>query len=263
MVMDVSSSRPRGIWVCSALVVAIGLGSAMPAGADERPFVYTYQATTQPAGAREYEQWVTWKTNKDDDSKYDKIEFRHELEFGLTDRLTLDLYLSDWNYEDGRSVDDDGTDWTNVAASLRYNVLHPNEAPIGLTLYNEIKAGDEKLAYEGIVIVQKNFGPFIAAYNFVFEPEWEGDRLEEDKLELKNTAGLSYQVSPSFLVGAEMVHEIEYEDWAEWTDHVVYVGPNASYRSKGWWVTAAPLFQVTDVEDEANFQVRMIVGIDF
>jgi hypothetical protein len=60
----------------------------------------------------------------------------------------------------------------------------------------------------------------------------------------------------------ELVHQIEVEDWSKWSDHAVYSGPNLSYRTPRWWITATSLFQVTDVEEEAD-QLRLIFGIEF
>lgn len=231
--------------------------------ASDRLFTFTYEATTQPKGAVEYEQWVTWKTDKDVDSTFDRIDFRHELEFGITDNFQLGIYLSDWRYEGGRSVDNDGASWRNVAVEGILNFTSPTTDLLGLALYGEVKLGDELLVLEGKILLQKNIGPFVLAYNGIIEAEWEGEHFEEDIGEFGNTLGVSYQISPAWSVGAELVHEIEYEDWSQWGDHVVYAGPNIAFRGNGWWVTVTPLFQVTDVENEANFQTRLLFGIEF
>ena len=132
-----------------------------------------------------------------------------------------------------------------------------------MALYGEFKGGDELLEVEAKLIVQKNFDRFIAVWNGTFEAEWEGERFDEDKAVLEQTFGLSYQVVPALTVGAELLHEIEYADWDHWGDHVVYLGPNASYRTGTWWVTIAPLFQVTSIGGEPDFQTRLIFGFDF
>ncbi len=242
------------------LVIAMASASA---GASERRFTYIYEADTQPVGEIEYEQWVTWKTDKDSDSKFDRIEFRHEIEFGLTDNLQIGIYLSDWRYQDGRSVSDDGTEWRNAAVELIYNVADPVTDPFGLALYGEVKLGDELLELEAKLIVQKNIGKWVLAWNGTIEAEWEGSRYDEDKAELAQTFGASYQISPALLIGAEVLHEIEYDDWSQWGDHVVYAGPNVSVRTESWWLTITPLVQLTDVNSEPNFQVRAILGFHF
>ncbi len=230
--------------------------------AGERRFVFTYEAPTLPKGAVEYEQWITWKTDKDTDSDFDRIDFRHELEFGITDNFQLAIYLSDWRYESSSSAGD-STEWRDVAVEVMYNLSDPATESIGFTLYGEIKLGDEKLELEGKIIAQKNVGKWVFAYNATIEAEWEGSNYSEDKGEFQQTLGGSYQFSPKFLGGFEVLHEIEYDDWDTWGDHVLYAGPNVSYRSDQWWVTITPLVQLTDVADEPNLQLRLIFGIDF
>ncbi|MCI0631255.1 MAG: hypothetical protein L0Y44_11450 [Phycisphaerales bacterium] len=260
--MPVSSRTSRVRLAVSIGVASVVLFAAGQVQADERRFTYVYEATTMTPGHFEYEQWVTWKTHKDDDPDFDRFDFRHELEFGVTNDLQLGLYLSDWRVQDGQSVDD-GTAWRNVAAELIYGLTDPVTDPLGSALYGEIKIGDELLELEAKIILQKNIGKWVFAWNGTIEAEWEGERFDEDTGTFEQTLGGSYQFSPSLLVGFEGLHEVEYEDWSQWGDHAVYLGPNASYRANAWWLTVTPLVQVTDVDSEPDFQVRMIFGFDF
>ena len=229
------------------------------AQAGERRFTYVYEALTMPKGTWEYEQWVTWKTAKETDRDFDRFDFRHEIEWGVTDRFQLALYVADWRFED-RPGKRQG-DFRNTALEAIYNFTNPVTDPIGLSLYGEIQVGDEKLELEGKLILEKAFGPIVLAYNAVIEAEWEGGRLDEDKGKIEQVAGISYQFSPSFLVGAELLHAFEIPDWAGVRGKgLLYLGPNVSYRTKKWWATLTPLFQVSDVEDEPDFQMRLLVG---
>ena len=247
----------------AVLAVAVALSVSAVARADERLFTFSYDVTTMAPGTWEYEQYVTWKTDKDNDDEFDRIDFRHEFEVGITDNFQLGFYISDWRYQDGKRVANDRAEWRNIAVEAILNLSSPVNDPIGFAIYGEIILGDEKMALELKLLLEKHVGPFVFIYNFVFEPEWEGDHYQDDKLELQNTFGISYQISPQWSVGAEVVHEIEYADWNTWEDHVVYVGPNVAFRAKGWWVTITPMVQVTDVASEANFQTRLLFGIDF
>lgn len=237
--------------------------AATRARADERAFTFSYEATTMPKGHLEYEQWVTWKARKEVDSNFDRLDFRHELEYGVTDTWQVALYLSDWRYEEGDSVGDGGAEWRNVAVETIYQLMDPTADPLGVALYGEVKGGDELFALETKLILQKNLGQWMAVWNGTLEAEWEGNGLHEDKGELEQALGLSYQINPRWRVGAELTHGIEYADWSDWGDHVVYIGPNASFRRKAWWVTLTPGFQVTGVDEEVDFQTRMIFGVNF
>jgi len=51
-----------------------------------RHFTYLYEAPTSAPGSIELENWVTWQRINDPE-RADQIDFRHELEFGVTDKF--------------------------------------------------------------------------------------------------------------------------------------------------------------------------------
>lgn len=238
----------------AAIAVATFLSAA--ASASERRFTYVYEATTQPKGAFEFENWVTWKKS-DSGSVFD---FRHELEYGLTDRLQLALYLADWRVRDGHAV------YRDTALELMYNMTNPSTDLLGSALYGEVQLGDRKFELEGKIILQKNVERWVFGYNATLEAEWEGDtswHFDERKGVFEQTLGASYQISPRFLVGGELLHEIEFEDWEDAGDNIVYLGPNVSWRTGKFWVTVTGLVQLTGHDSEPDFQTRLITGFDF
>lgn len=242
------------------------LASSLSATAIERRFTYTYETTTAPKGTVELENWVTWKHIGNPGSAHtDLFQFRHELEFGLTDRLQLGLYLFDWQYN---RRDDEGhkARWQHSGAELIYSLTNPTTDFIGSALYGEILVGEDSLELEGKLMLQKNFGPLRVAYNAIIEAEWEGDKFgsfEERNGEFAQTLGVSYDISKNFSVGAESLHEIEFPNWDKAGDSIVFAGPNASVRFGRGFVTATALFQVTNIEGEPDAQVRIITGFDF
>ena len=242
-----------------ALLCALTLADT--ARADARRFAWNYVSTTAPQGTREYEQWVTWKTDRDTDPLYDRVEFRHELEFGLTDRLQLGVYLTDWRYT--RTSGGSDTVVRSTAAELIYNLADPATAPLGIGLYGEVAIGAEKFALEAKLLLEKPLGPLVAVSNTVIEAEWEDEDWTEDIGVFEQTFGLSWDASPSLLVGAESVIEKEFPDWGAGSDTVAWAGPSASYRMPAFWVTTAPLWQVSDVASEPRLVWRTLFGFDF
>lgn len=81
--------------------------------------------------------------------------------------------------------------------------------------------------------------------------------------EFSQSLGASYEVTPTFLLGAELLHEIDIPDWSKAEDSIVYGGPNVSYRRGNWWATLSPLAQLTNVSSEVDFQTRLIFGFSF
>ncbi len=67
--------------------------------ADERRFTYTYEPEVLPKGGLEFEQWVTLRTQRTaggevQQENYNLWEFREELEYGVTDKYSVSLYLN-------------------------------------------------------------------------------------------------------------------------------------------------------------------------
>ncbi|MEY2504736.1 MAG: hypothetical protein QOG27_1016 [Verrucomicrobiota bacterium] len=245
------------------ILAAVALLPMFSAPAGSRRFTYVYEVTTSPPGDVEIENWVTWKTRKPDDHGFDQIDFRHELEFGITDKFQMAVYVADWNYHHGMSAGEPGFTLQGSAIELIYNFTNPVADPIGLSAYQEFKTGYRFFESETKLLAQKNFGRFVVAYNAVLEAEWEGEGLEEREGEFQQSLGLSYEVNPHFLFGAELLHEIAFPDWSETEPGKFFAGPNISVRKGNWWVTLTGLAQVTNAGDEPDLQVRTIFGFSF
>jgi hypothetical protein len=242
-------------------VVVLGACVFSAAFAGDRQFVYSYDTETIPAGAWEYEQWVTWKHY----STKERFDVRHELEYGVTDRLQLGLYLVDWRYERVHG-EKDKADYRDTAVELIYQMTDPSRDVIGSALYGEVQIGDEKVELETKLLLQKNIGPFVAIYNLILEAEWEGEdlgNLDEEVGVWGNTVGLSYEFAPGLYLGTEVLHEQELANWDEEGDHVVYAGPNMAVSRGGFFGALACLYQATHVEGEPEAQVRVIAGCGF
>ena len=254
----------------SASVFALGLMSlASTASASERPFTFTYDTYALGKGGVEFEQWVTWKNHKEDEHGFNRFEFREELELGLADNFTLGLYLPSFSYES--SVDRDSMKFDSIDVEGIVYLSNPVEDFLGVGLYAEIGVGEGSLKFEPKLLLQKDIGNWTFAYNLVLETEVEGifnDHEDENEVEgeLAHTFGAAYAITPNLLVGGEAVAESVYEDWSHYEGTTVYAGPVVSVRNiagSDFWVTFTPTFQLTDQEEEADFQFRMIAGYQF
>jgi len=231
--------------------------------AGARRFTYVYEATTAAPGSVESENWITWGASPPEEGRFHSLDFRHEIEVGLTDHLQMGIYLANWGYREDPAAHEHGFAYQSSAVELIYNLTNPTTDLLGLALYGEVRAGPEELELESKVILQKNLGRFVLAYNGTLEAKWEGDHLEERAGELSQSVGVSYEISPTFLLGAELLHEIDLPDWSGAGDSIVYGGPNLSYRRGNWWATVTPLVQLTDVASEVDVQTRLIFGFSF
>ena len=88
---------PNGKAVIKGLGVACGLLASRGGLADERFFTYIQDADVIPKGGWEFEQWVTYRKGYpggDRDFNQYLWDFREEMEYGFTDRLSGALYLN-------------------------------------------------------------------------------------------------------------------------------------------------------------------------
>ncbi len=246
-----------------SLIACLALSSPPSAEAGARHFTYVYEATTAAPGSIEFENWVTWGTSPRDDHRFNQVKFRHEIEVGITEHFQASLYLADWSYLESPSENRRGFSYDASAVELIYNLTNPKTSFLGSAIYEEIAIGPREIDLESKLILQKNVGRFVIAYNATLEAKWEGSDYSERSGEFAQTLGVSYEVSPSLSVGGELLHEIDLPDWSAAEDSVVYGGPNVSYRHRNWWVTVTPLVQLTDIHSEVDFQTRAIVGFSF
>lgn len=254
-----------------AFSAAVVLGLASAASASYRPFAFSYDTYPMGKGEVEFEQWVTYKGHKESEKGFTRLDFREEIEIGLADNFTLGIYLPNWRYEDSNSKDD--VEFKSVSAEGILYLTNPVTDFIGIGLYTEVSVGEEELEFEHKLLLHKDIGNWTFAYNLIFETELEhvfgGEETEVEGV-IGHTFGASYALSPAWRLGGEMIIESAYEDWSEYQGTTVYAGPVFSYQGKNvpgtdwsWWVTVTPTVQLTDKDDEPDYMVRMLMGIEF
>ena len=265
--MQSAESRSGGlqsagaIWKSPFLVLCMSILPAVSSFADPRHFTYVYEATIEEPGEVELENWITWQTRKPADHSFQEIDFRHEIEFGVTNKLQASIYLADWSYV--HSKPSNRVAFSDAALELIYNIYNPEKEPIGLAVYEEIEGGDHRFGSESKLIGQKNFGPFVLAYNATLEAIWQGKELAEREAQFQQSIGGSYELNRHFSIGAECMHEIAFPEWSRGEHPVISGGPNISIHAGKWWATVTGLAQFTRAPDEPDFQLRAIAGYTF
>ena len=120
--------------------------------ASSRSTPWLYETRTMIKGEVEYEQWITWKTNKKSDSRFEEFRFRHEIEWGVTDEFQLAFYVADWRHK--RTSSEEHTYFHDIAVEAIYQLQAPNPDQMGVALYGEVRYGSEFFELEGKLLFE-------------------------------------------------------------------------------------------------------------
>jgi hypothetical protein len=271
--------------LATMLVGAFAFGSSLLSGkADERRFTYNYEPETLPEGGMEFEQWVTLRTQRTNGGEvkqgnYNLWELREELEYGVTDKYSVSLYLNmaaesfeDFNFNPPADVS--SFDFKGISIENRYLVLNPADHAVGLTLYMEPRfSGDEAEIEEKIILGQRH-GDWKWAFNLSHATEWT-DNLHSLEGEVEATFGLVRDLGKRWSVGLELRDHNELPDYQLWENTALFLGPVVSYRQEKWWAALTVMPQIyganfngnpggnswLELEAHERLNVRLLIGI--
>jgi hypothetical protein len=226
-----------------------GVVSVTSIQANERRFTYVYEPETLPAGALEFENWVTLRTGRNKTvgrENFNRWDFRQELEYGVTDWYTAALYLNEKaeSYRDpATGANESETEWKGVSLENRFNVLNPATHQVGLTLYLEGRYSGEEAAVEQKIIIGQRHGDWKWAFNIEHETEWE-DNLREVEGEVGASLGIARDLGKHWALGIEFRNENILPEYKSWENSALFLGPVLSYRQDKWWAALTVMPQI-------------------
>jgi hypothetical protein len=244
--------------VLPCLLVIACCGLAIPAEADGRKFVWTYEAKTMPAGAMELEHYLTLEANRVAGSF--QLDWIHqaEFEFGLTDRWDLGIY------QVFKQVDSGSISWDKYKLRFRGRLSDPGEWPVDPLVYLEWQQGPDGFAFEEKFVLARRFGDLVMALNLSSEQEG-GDWGKEWEFKVEAAFALSYEITKFLALGAEAAYEQKAElegGAADWSPAGVFVGPTVSFTWRRFFWNVGGRYQVT-AKDAAfpRFEIRSLLGV--
>jgi hypothetical protein len=260
-------------------ILALAISAAH---ADTRRFTYNYEPETLPQGGMEFEQWVTLRTGRNStvgQQNYNAWDIREELEYGVTDRYSVSLYLNgkSESFRDPTANNDFSKfSFEGVSIENRYMVLNPAEHAVGFTLYLEPRFSGEEAELEQKLILGQRYGKWKWAFNLTHATEWK-ENLHETEGEVEGSIGVSYDVGKNWSIGIEARDHNEIPEYKVWENTAVFVGPTVSYRHDNWWVALSVMPQVyglnfdgdpdgnsrLELEGHERVDVRLIFSIGF
>lgn len=270
-----SSTRKMTISLRSALFAATALSLSLPAMADENLFGYLKGAETLPKGAGEIYQYVTQRSDKDQ-GHYRATDFKTEVEYGVTNRLTASGGLKAMSINtsglaiNGYLPGDKkfGLKSSGMEVALKYNFLSPAKDDIGLSMTTELNvdwidphSGQkknkiefelglqlQKLYAEGQVnwvsnaVLETTRAKRKAIANLPADFEWSTD--PEMEIGLKIGTGIMARFAPNWSAGVEALLESEHETEVGQERWSLFAGPTVHYANKSWWATLTFMPQI-------------------
>jgi len=260
----------------------MGLAALVPAFGTERFFTYTYEPETMPQGLFEYEQWASALVGRNatvGQQNYNRWEFRHEFEYGVTDNYTLSLYINEslTNFRDterGRNVRHFQFD--GISLENRYMLWNPADHKVGLALYLEPRLSSGEAELEQKIILGQRCGDWKWALNLTHATEWSQD-FHKTEGEVEVSFGVTRDLTKHWSIGIEARDHNELPDYRIWENTAFFLGPVINYRQERWWVTLSILPQLFganfadnadgdhhfELEGHERLNIRLIAGVTF
>lgn len=222
----------------AALAIAVVSGS-FSAVAGENLWVYAKGTDTRPAGSYEFKLADTIRLDKNAGDHYTFHDIHPELEYGITDKLTVAVEAIIFKHDYDVGSEEEGgpcpmceagdgtgkfsdTQFAGYELSMKYNVLSPYKDVIGFSYgfsYERrdkyrLDGGDiDQNSFVGTLLFQKNYldDTLVTVLNVKTEFERrKAGSVVEDELAIDISAGISYRIAPQWFAGLELRHQSDY-----------------------------------------------------
>jgi hypothetical protein len=246
--------------VSGAATLALAGATAGAAHADRRAFTETYEYTTTPEGQTEVEiHTAQSRLTFDGATSPQEFQLELEIEHGITDRWDIALYHVFTQATDGMGGVATPFGLHKLKLESRYRFAERGELPVDVLVYGELAKdfGASVYEVEAKAILARDFGRVTVAANLIGEVE-VGNDVPEAEVELGFAAGLTYEVSPRWKIGAETWGGFEAEEPEELG---ASAGPAISWApGSRIWLSATAGFGLTD--EAAAFTGQAIIGLN-
>jgi hypothetical protein len=242
-----------GAW---GMLLSLFMGVLTPdVFAHERHYVWNAEYQTLPRGIFEAEGHTTLKVPDFRKTNANTWEYKTELEYGLTDRITIANY-EHWATTNKSGTGKDTTKYSGFDFEGKYRIGEAGKYWVDPLLYFEIQRDprqkDVPLTLEGKIVLSKDIGKLNVVYNQIMESQMGRKGLTEQEF----TFGFNYEIFDNIRLGFETKGQY----WnPENHRNELSMGPTLSYVHRYFWVALGSLFGVNRAADD--WQTRLIVGV--
>jgi hypothetical protein len=262
------------------ILVVLAVAFSLHAVAQDRLFTYTYQSSVLNKGQKELEIWTTLAGGRED--YYRGIDHRMEFEIGLGSRLQTAFYLN-YGYSkgitgpEGAQFAESETEYS-FSNEWKLKLTDPVANRLGSAVYFEYTLSPAETELEAKLILDKQTGKFLHAFNLVGEYEIEKEfvanayRLKpenETGFALELNYGLSYPLKKNLNIGVEAMNQNTFAE-SRWKNSVLLAGPVVSWTTDQFWVNLSFMPQITNLKggglelrDHERYQTRLVFSYVF
>ena len=181
------------------------------------------------------------------------------------------------------SIDSLGNNTTAVEIGFsnewKWKLSDPIDNLVGSALYSEIGWKGDEIELETKLILDKQFGKNLLAFNLVAEIEEEierengNTRLELDRYPVEFDFAYMRNFSKNLGIGFELINHNDISKHNGWENSIWFAGPTFNYRSNKWYLIANFLPQLGNIhktkfspynkvlDHHERFEGRIIIGI--
>lgn len=226
------------------LLIVSSAGVAM--AQTPRPLPFTYLVDTQQEDGLEIEQYVDLVPTVARDGSgarvgYLATQLQTEIEYGLTDRLELGLYVTVAPTGPDLSDLPETTVGNGSKQRLKYSFAAPGQWPIDVGLYGELEETTREFSVEAKILLQRRFGPVRLVANLIGEMELPWGAAQPEWI-VTPSVGATVELTPRVHVGVEYwvhTHVATGGELVSYNDAFHhYVGPTALLNFGRLWVSA-------------------------
>ena len=238
-----------------AILVTSSVMASNNAGAEENLWVYTKGTDTRPQGSFEFKLSDVIRVGKGSGS-YAFHDIRPEVEYGITDRLTVgaEMMIFHHNFALNDQIDPmketqdangghvNQTRYAGYELAMKYNILSPYKDAIGLSVGLAYEDRDryrldgshiDQQSYVGVIYAQKNWldARLTLAVNLKTELERRksgADSVLEEEVAYDFSTGISYRFIPKHFIGFEVRTQSDFLNPSE------YGVKDNTHQSSNW-----------------------------
>ena len=252
---------------------------SITAFSQDRYFARTYTSNVLPKGAIDVELWHTSRFGHLN-QYFNAQDQRMEIEVGLGKNLQTAFYFNRYQKRFSETANETITsNEIGFSNEWKWKISNP-KSKINCALYGEwgLKGGDE-VELEAKIILDKNIGKSLFAFNGIIEYEkefeWVNSKIRSTHWEAPIEFDFAYlqNININWGVGFEVRNHNEIAKGEGWEHSVFFGGPTINYRGDRWFVIAnylpqwgnvhktinAPYSKVLDEHERA--EARIILGI--